>query len=177
MITKGAAISAEMLNIMHTELELHRPWTVFHPAYVLILPRTWGMQPSPWIVSQNITLWKSYWKIKIRSCLRMWTLPKRRWVAKGIVSTGSGALHKGSTRLGTWPRTALAHCWPFNRHLSYPVAQDKNPGLLFSSPPTSVHQLASVHSFPSLCCPAITDYCSSPPTSFDPCPTISSPPA
>lgn len=56
-------------------------------------------------------------------------------MAKGTMSTVSGALHEGSTCLSTWPRTALAHCRPLIRHLSYPVAQDKNPGLLFSHPP------------------------------------------
>lgn len=83
--------------------------------------------------------------------------------------------------LSIQPRTELEHCKALNRHLSHPGAQAENPGLLlasFFSPPTSIHQLASIHCSPSLCCqygPAIMDHCHRPPTGFHPCPTICSP--
>lgn len=57
--------------------------------------------------------------------------------------------------LSIQPRTDLEHCKALNRHLNHPGAQAENPGLLlasFFSPPTSIHQLASIHCSPSLCC-------------------------
>lgn len=65
-------------------------------VYVFILPRTWRTQPSPWILSQNIILSKFCWKIRIKSCLRMWILPKRRWVAEGTGFHINGVPHEES---------------------------------------------------------------------------------